>query len=121
MHEKTKTQAKYLTLGSLLFLGSFLAALFLIDPSKTDFTGFFLFYFTTAGLVFFTGALFLNLIRKALSGEIQQRVGIALREGFFLSILVTGCLVLASLGLLSFWIALIFALSLILLEAFFLI
>jgi hypothetical protein len=121
MHEKTKTQAKYLTLGSLLFLGLFLAALFLIDPSKADFTGFFLFYFATAGFVFFTGSLFLHLVRKVFSGQIEQKGSVILREGFFLSILVTGCLILASFGLLSFWIALIFALSLVLLEAFFLI
>jgi hypothetical protein len=120
MQEKTKTQLSYLGLGSVIFLAFGLGSLFLIDPFKTDALGFFLFYFSVAGFIFFSSSFLLQILRRR-SGQLELRTGIAIREGFFLSTLVTGSLILASFGLLSFWIAVIFALSLILLEAFFLI
>ncbi|HYD90263.1 MAG TPA: hypothetical protein VEA37_02110, partial [Flavobacterium sp.] len=110
-----------LGLGCLLFLALSLASLFLIDPSSASVSAFSLFYFSIAGFVFFASSFFLQILRKKMSGQLEARIGVAVREGFFLSVLVTGSLVLASFGLLSFWIAIIFALSLILLEAFFLI
>jgi hypothetical protein len=121
MQQKTKTQLNLLGFGSLLFLAFSLASLFLIDPSSAGMSGFFLLYFSIAGFVFFTSSFFLQVLRRKMTGQSETKIGVAIREGFFLSVLVTGSLILASFGLLSFWIAVIFALSLILLEAFFLI
>lgn len=119
MTENAKNQTGWLTATTVLFLACTLAMLFFIDPEQAPWYLILLFYFCLFALV----AGFLTLViyalrRKALARN--QDMSTSLREGTLLSILATGSLALSSQGSLHWWIALMFVITIVLIEGYFL-
>lgn len=96
----------FMTLTSLCAWIAWLIVLHTIDPTKTGFLGYFLFY-TSLGFSFLTSlTLFGTIIRVWLKKDelAYKHVIRSLRQGLLFSVLFITALVLSGLGLLVWWV-----------------
>ena len=109
-------------IATSLCLSSFILVLFYINPTQTNTLGFVCFYlsllFTLAGLFTLLGFY----IRKWFTHNeiIFAHVGISFRQALLFSLCITGCLILQSMRMFSFWTGGLLIASICLLEFFFL-
>lgn len=118
------TLKKYLNLMTVLTLVCWLAwvlVLFLINPEEAGLIGEILFYFSLFLAVLGTLSLLGFIIRARFKkGPVFKQVETSFRQAFWLSVLLTGILVLKENNLLRWWNSLLLLLFLIFLEIFFL-
>lgn len=118
------TLQKYLlgiAVSTVFCLAAFVLVLLYVDPSESGIAGFLGFYASLGfGLVgLFTLIGFYIRLWSTKNEVIYAHVAPSFRQAVFLAILVIGCLILQSFRLLTWWDGLLFAISVILLEVFF--
>lgn len=122
MFETPRKQLSAIGISSFIFLVGLLLILGYTDPYNS---GGIVFFFMYTCLFLFLLNVFLLCIyflRSKINTELHyQRLTVATRQGAFLTLFVVTSLVLSSHGILFWWIALSLALTLIFIEAFFLI
>lgn len=120
MGHKIKIQMVLLsTLGALSGIGLGFV-LFNVDPFQAENFQLVLFYTFFSAMVFCFSTLAFLLVRRGFIQIQHSTLSVAAREGFFLTVLLSGSLYLSSQQILSSWILLTFAVTVILLELFFL-
>jgi hypothetical protein len=120
MGDKIKIQMVLLSvLGILAGIGLGFVVLN-VDPFQANMFQLVLFYAFFSILVFCFSTLAFLVVRRGFIQIQHSTLGVAAREGFFLTVLLSGSLYLSSQQILSTWILLTFAVTIILLELFFL-
>lgn len=118
------TLQKYLlgiAVSTVFCLAAFVLVVLYVDPAEGGVPGLLGFYASLGfGLVgLFTLAGFYIRLWSSRNEVVYAHVAPSFRQGIFLSILVIGCMILQSFRLLTWWDGTLFALSIILLEVFF--
>ncbi len=118
------TLKKYLfgiALSTLFCFVAFILVLLYVDPYNTSFVGYVSFYASLffANIGAFTLIGFYVRIWSSGNEVVYAHVAPAFRQAIFLSIVIVGSLLLQSFRLLSWWDAILFVLSIVLLEFFF--
>jgi len=105
---------------SFAFIGWSLVILY-IDPKSSGYMGLFLFYATLAlALMGFFTLMSFSLKRWVSNNEvIFAHISSSFRQGFWLSIIIVGTLMMQGAKILNWWIALLFIGSIALLELYF--
>ncbi|MBD3244944.1 MAG: hypothetical protein GF335_03045 [Candidatus Moranbacteria bacterium] len=117
-----KSYLKILIIASVLSAVVWIMIIYYIDPEKTGFIGFFLFYatmfFWLTGLFTFIG---FRLRRYFLNNEVlYSLIVLSFRQAIWISLIIVGLLFMKSMGLLYWWDGVLYALSIFLLEVYFL-
>lgn len=118
------TLKKYLlaiAISTVLCFVAFILVAIYIDPFNTGFVGFLSFYaslfFSVVGA--FTLIGFYGRIWSSGNEVVYAHVAPSFRQAIFLAIIIIGSLILQSFRLLTWWDAILFVLSIVLLEFFF--
>jgi hypothetical protein len=108
--------------STILCWASWLIVIFYVTPDSGN-LGLFLFYASLFLALAGTFSIIGFFIRYWFTSEekLFKHIGIAFRQAILFSVLLTGCLILQSAHLLTWWNALLFILFLSILETFFLI
>lgn len=121
MLENKRNQLFSIFLLTVLFFIFTALFVFLTDPFKLPVIFLIPFYLSLSAFVFFFSLLVLYGIRgRSLDGLYAHKLQISVRQAFWLTLLVTGTLILSSQQLFYWWLELIFILTLIMIEGFFL-
>lgn len=111
-----------LRLLSLISLAAWILVINYLDPNASGTPGRLLFYSTLG--IFLSGlfGLFLLFIRRKTLGEetVRENVGLSLRQGILLSLLIICLLILQSLRMLVWWDGLLVVAGVFLIELYFL-
>lgn len=122
MPENARKTLITLSVSALVFLACTVAMVFFIDPFKASGLIMGLFYISIFAFCFNFFAAVLFLFWKG-KGEMlhYQRVRVSVREGALLAVLFVGSLLISSMGLLYWWVGALFIITIVLIEAFYLI